>query len=83
MEAPNCFQSDADMSDDNNSDDASDVDSVTASQDKHHGCNVTNGDVWKGFATLMTKIDVTYGAWGLYNYYRMEVTLNFFYIFQY
>ncbi len=34
-----------------------------------------NGVLWKDFATLMTKIDVTIGAWGLYNYYRMEVSV--------
>ena len=43
---------------------------------QHVGCNVQNGELWKDFSTLMTKIDVAFGAWGLYNYYRMEVGPN-------
>ena len=37
------------------------------------GCIVNDGELCDGYAILMTKIDVSYGAWGLYNYYRMQV----------
>ena len=49
------------------------IESETATLERHHGCSVTNGEIWNNFSTLMTKIDVTFGAWGHYNYYRMEV----------
>ena len=28
------------------------------------------------YSTLMTKIDVSFGAWGLYNFYKMQVTIT-------
>jgi len=37
------------------------------------GCIVTNGELYDGRAVLMTKIDVSYGAWGLFNFYRMQI----------
>jgi hypothetical protein len=76
--------SDSDSSSDNDSDGDTDVNEVESEDDedvdnaKHAGCNVKHGEIWNGFATLMTKIDVTYGAWGLYNYYRMEVRVDVF-----
>ena len=67
-----------DDDDDDDSSDAMSVDSESndASEEftRHYGCSVTNGDIWKGYNTLMTKIDVSFGAWGLYNYYRMEAS---------
>ena len=74
--------SDSDSSSISDSDEAADVNEVESEDDedvdnvKHAGCNVKHGEIWNGFATLMTKIDVTYGAWGLYNYYRMEVGID-------
>ena len=69
---------DDDDDDDDDSSDAMSVDSDgnDASEEftRHYGCSVTNGDIWKGYNTLMTKIDVSFGAWGLYNYYRMEAS---------
>ena len=75
--------SDTDSSSESDSDEDADADAeddeVESEDDdeevnpKHSGCNVKHGEIWNGFATLMTKIDVTFGAWGLYNYYRMEV----------
>lgn len=40
---------------------------------KPSGCQVKNGELWKDYAILLTKIEVTSGVWGLYNYYKMEV----------
>lgn len=48
--------------------------------DKQSGCVVKEGEIYNGYAILMTKIDVSFGAFGLYNYYRMQVR-NSFYIF--
>jgi len=55
------------------SDDSDATENESTKFKKHHGCSVTLGEIWNGYATLMTKIDVAVGAWGLYNYYRMEV----------
>ena len=43
-------------------------------KNKHNGCNTgSDSFVFDGHAVTMTKIDVSFGAWGLYNYYRMQV----------
>ncbi len=38
-----------------------------------HGCIVKEGSLHKGYAVLMTKVDVNAGFWGLYNFYRMQI----------
>ena len=49
-------------------------------KNKHHGCTAgTNSFVYKGYALLMTKVDVSsYNPWGMYNYYRMQVKKKIF-----
>ena len=37
------------------------------------GCIVKDGQVYDNYTILMTKIDVSFGAWGLYNFYRMQI----------
>lgn len=37
------------------------------------GLTIQQGHIHDGYAILMTKIDVSFGAWGLYNFYRMQV----------
>ena len=37
------------------------------------GCIVTEGSIHSGYTVLMTKVDVSFGAWGMYNFYRMQV----------
>ena len=80
------FISNGDDEADDDDSDAMSVDSDGSDADqevsRHQGCSVTNGDIWKGYSTLMTKIDVTFGAWGLYNYYRMEARSSVFFIGQ-
>ena len=47
-------------------------------KNKHRGCTGGKGSsVFKGYAVLMTKVDVSsYNPWGMYNYYRMQVKRN-------
>ena len=48
-------------------------------KDKPDGCSATKDAVlYKGYTVLMQKIDVKYGAWGMYNFYRMQVSRNLF-----
>ncbi len=37
------------------------------------GCVVNSGELHKDYTVLMTKVDVNAGAWGIYNFYRMQV----------
>ena len=39
------------------------------------GCTVTDGHVLEDYEILLNKVDVSFGAWGLYNFYRMQVRL--------
>lgn len=36
-------------------------------------CNVTDGVLHKNYSVVMTKIDVSEGPWGKYNFYRMQI----------
>ena len=40
---------------------------------KPRGCIVKEGTIHNGYTILMTKVDVSFGAWGMYNFYRMQV----------
>ncbi len=43
-------------------------------KDKPEGCTATDeAKLYKGYSVLMQKIDVKYGAWGMYNFYRMQI----------
>ena len=68
MEVDDSSDSDSDASDD-------DVDDgiVNDEEKKHPGCIVKDGFIYEGHTVIMNKIDVKYGAWGMYNYYRMQV----------
>ncbi len=42
--------------------------------DKPSGCTATkDAEILKEYTVLMQKIDVKYGAWGMYNFYRMQI----------
>ncbi len=44
-------------------------------KDKPSGCTATkDAKLYDGHTVLMQKIDVKYGAWGMYNFYRMQVS---------
>ena len=36
-------------------------------------CEVNDGELFKDYSILMTKVDVANGAWGMYNFYRMQI----------
>ena len=40
---------------------------------KPRGCEVKDGEIVKDCSVTMLKVDVSIGAWGLYNYYRMQL----------
>ena len=40
---------------------------------KPRGCEVKDGEIVKDYSVTMLKVDVSIGAWGLYNYYRMQL----------
>ena len=65
-------------SEDNSEDDAEMEDEAASTKDettrKPKGCVVKQGGTLHGgFTVLMTKIDVSAGAFGMYNFYRMQV----------
>ncbi|TRY73067.1 hypothetical protein TCAL_13884 [Tigriopus californicus] len=59
----------SDMEGDPNDDNHGHVEGVSRPQ----GLTIQNGSIHDGYAILMTKIDVSFGAWGLYNFYRMQI----------
>ena len=40
------------------------------------GCIVKEGELHSDFHVLMTKVDVNGGNWGLYNFYRMQASVQ-------
>ena len=43
---------------------------------KQSGCIVKDGDIYNGYTVFMSKVDVKYGCYGMYNYYRMQVNFH-------
>ena len=37
------------------------------------GCIVKEGSIYEDFDVLLNKVDVSFGAWGLYNFYRAQI----------
>ena len=37
------------------------------------GCVVSDGEIYQDYQVLLNKVDVSAGAWGLYNFYRMQI----------
>ena len=73
--------SDPEEKSDESDDDDDDATEMTAdgikvtdsSRKKPHGCNVKDGRLHGDHTILLTKIDVSAGAFGMYNFYRMQV----------
>ena len=71
---------------DENSDDEEEDDNDNGTTDKSkkkdeltakpNGCIVGDGSIHDGYTILMTKVDVSFGAWGMYNFYRMQVYIQ-------
>lgn len=40
---------------------------------KQAGCIVKEGHIFEDFDVLLNKVDVSFGAWGLYNFYRAQI----------
>jgi hypothetical protein len=59
--------------DSNSSDDDSSDEDEDDEEQKPNGLVVKDGEIYNEHSVLMTKIDVAFGAWGLYNFYRMQV----------
>jgi predicted DNA-binding WGR domain protein len=47
--------------------------SKNVSKKTQTGCTVTEGHILEEHSVLLTKIDVSLGAWGLYNFYRLQI----------
>ena len=42
--------------------------------EKNYQCIVQDGKIHQGYTILMSKIDVTFGKFGMYNFYRMQAS---------
>ena len=81
MEEDNEEDSDNDGEDEEDKDDEEDEDYDDGRKSKKRdeliakprGCIVKEGTIHNGYTILMTKVDVSFGAWGMYNFYRMQV----------
>eukprot|EP00095_Tigriopus_kingsejongensis_P005843 maker-scaffold697_size109876-snap-gene-0.23 protein:Tk05843 transcript:maker-scaffold697_size109876-snap-gene-0.23-mRNA-1 annotation:"poly(adp-ribose) polymerase pme-5-like" len=54
------------------SEDGMDIDEES-NEPKPRGLVIKEGHIQDKYSVLMTKIDVSFGAWGLYNFYRMQI----------
>ena len=62
--------SDEDEDEEDEDEDEEDDNEIGSESDAPDGCIVTDGHLHEEYSILMTKIDVSFGAWGLYNFYR-------------